>query len=740
MFFRSLLSCAPAARRRNRRFPNTTPRVEILEERLVLYALSGHEWADTNVSFSYVPDGTAMPGGNTSSLMAEMDAVAASEVWQREFARALQTWAEYAPLNFHQVSDDGSPYGTIGYSQGDSRFGDTRLSAMPSAGLAQTSFPSSNTVDSTSAGDIILNTNYTFGIGVDPDFYSVMLHEAGHSLGLDHSVQGTVMYGAYQGILTGLSADDIAGIQAIYGPRQSDAYDAASPNDSLASATPLALSSGALSFQADLTTRSDVDYYRVVAPSDADGTLSVSVDARGLSLLAPQVSVFDQAGNLLGRAAVGTYGYGTVATLNLKGLTAGATYYLAADGATDDVFGVGAYNFDAQFGTGGGHVAPGITVSPTAGLTTSEDGATASFNVVFDSQPAADVTIDLSSSDTSEGTVSVSSVTFTPSNWDTPQTVTVTGVDDSEIDGDVAYTIVTAPAQSSDSNYNGLNAADVSVTNTDNDAPSPALSPDRFEVNDSMAAATDLGTIRSGGSSETALTIDNSSDVDFFRFSPQKSGTYQITAAFAEAGGNLDLRLLDAQGTEIALGNSATDNETLVLSLASGATYYVDVFGVNGAVNDYTLSIIKTGGGGGGGKGNGKGNKLEAPAWLVQEQSPGHESNAATNAGQGGAGQSALSDSSGLLQTGLDLSDRTATSQGPPTSADSPPAAIVASAPPVSLAQTALDEWDARLELQLNWTADNETARAAATAALDEVLGDTTALADLLAGFGATGK
>ena len=46
----------------------------------------------------------------------------------------------------------------------------------------------------------------------------------------------------------------------------------------------------------------------------------------------------------------------------------------------------------------------------------------------------------------------------------------MTGVDDRLDDGDVAYTIVTAAATSADATYNGVNAADVAVTNTDNDA------------------------------------------------------------------------------------------------------------------------------------------------------------------------------------------------------------------------------------------------------------------------------
>ena len=60
----------------------------------------------------------------------------------------------------------------------------------------------------------------------------------------------------------------------------------------------------------------------------------------------------------------------------------------------------------------------------------------------------------------------MSSLTFTTANWNTPQTVTVTGVNDDLDDGDVAYTIVTAAATSSDGNYNGLNRQPTSPSPT----------------------------------------------------------------------------------------------------------------------------------------------------------------------------------------------------------------------------------------------------------------------------------
>ena len=101
----------------------------------------------------------------------------------------------------------------------------------------------------------------------------------------------------------------------------------------------------------------------------------------------------------------------------------------------------------------------GITVTPTSGLTTTEAGGTASFTVVLTSQPSANVTIGLHSSNLTEGTISTASLTFTSANWNVPQTVTVTGVNDPVDDGDIAYTIVTAPAVSSDPDYTDRDAA-----------------------------------------------------------------------------------------------------------------------------------------------------------------------------------------------------------------------------------------------------------------------------------------
>ena len=116
----------------------------------------------------------------------------------------------------------------------------------------------------------------------------------------------------------------------------------------------------------------------------------------------------------------------------------------------------------------------GFLVTPTAGLTTTEAGGSDTFTVALTSQPEFDVTIDVSSNTTAAVTVTWTpplTLTFTSSNWNTAQTVTVTGQDDAAADGDIAYTIALDPASSADAAYNLLDPPDVDVVNIDDDSP-----------------------------------------------------------------------------------------------------------------------------------------------------------------------------------------------------------------------------------------------------------------------------
>ncbi|MEO8392983.1 MAG: choice-of-anchor Q domain-containing protein, partial [Chloroflexota bacterium] len=140
---------------------------------------------------------------------------------------------------------------------------------------------------------------------------------------------------------------------------------------------------------------------------------------------------------------------------------------------------------------------PDIIVDPTF-LFTSEDGASATFTVVLHKQPTADVTIDLHSSDLEEGSLDLNSLTFTPENWDVPQTVTVTGVDDAVIDGQAYYAVITDPAVSEDPAFDGVDADDVQVVNNDNDAAGVIVDPPG-----------DLVTTEEGGTATFTVTLNS---------------------------------------------------------------------------------------------------------------------------------------------------------------------------------------------------------------------------------------
>ncbi|HEY1536717.1 MAG TPA: hypothetical protein VGF76_22000, partial [Polyangiaceae bacterium] len=128
-------------------------------------------------------------------------------------------------------------------------------------------------------------------------------------------------------------------------------------------------------------------------------------------------------------------------------------------------------------GDGGVVVQGPIKLDPTSGLYTTEWGGQAKFTIVLQHAPTADVTVALSSSNTNEGTVSPASVVFTKVDWNAPQLVTVTGVDDTVKDPNTPYTVKTAPAVSDDPAYSGVDALDEELYNVDNETDGVTVAP-----------------------------------------------------------------------------------------------------------------------------------------------------------------------------------------------------------------------------------------------------------------------
>jgi len=114
---------------------------------------------------------------------------------------------------------------------------------------------------------------------------------------------------------------------------------------------------------------------------------------------------------------------------------------------------------------------PGVTIIQSGGSTTvTEGGATDSYTVVLDTPPTANVTITINPG--TQVTVVPASLTFTPANWNTAQTVTVTAVDDALAEGPHTGTI-THTAASADAAYNSIVIAAVTANIADNDSGLP---------------------------------------------------------------------------------------------------------------------------------------------------------------------------------------------------------------------------------------------------------------------------
>lgn len=112
---------------------------------------------------------------------------------------------------------------------------------------------------------------------------------------------------------------------------------------------------------------------------------------------------------------------------------------------------------------------------------------------------------------------------------------------------------------------------------------------DMFEQNDSFSAARALPP---ADQTFTSLSIDAAADDDYYQVVPPVSGTLTVSTSFVNSQGDLDLDVYDAAQTRLGRSESSANAEQLSLPVTAGQSYYIRVFGYNGAVNpNYSLTI-----------------------------------------------------------------------------------------------------------------------------------------------------
>ena len=126
----------------------------------------------------------------------------------------------------------------------------------------------------------------------------------------------------------------------------------------------------------------------------------------------------------------------------------------------------------------------GIWVEKTA--VALDEGATAAWKVALDTEPSEDVTVTPQIPAGADATVTPASVTFTPRNYESPKTFTLTAVHDDDAVDDAAFMIGHA---ATGGDYEGLAGPGVEVTVTDDDEPGLAVTPDPLAVPEGGSAA-----------------------------------------------------------------------------------------------------------------------------------------------------------------------------------------------------------------------------------------------------------
>ena len=233
---------------------------------------------------------------------------------------------------------------------------------------------------------------------------------------------------------------------------------------------------------------------------------------------------------------------------------------------------------------------PGIAIDEDDGVEVSEDGTTDTFSIVLQSAPTADVTVTLDPDGACE--YSPLFATFDATNWDTPQSITVSAIDDDLVIGNFGTCSTLFVVTSDDPFYDGMFVDDVTATIIDNDVPGVTLTAvdtdlDEDVDGDSVTYSVVLDAQPNGGvnieygvtDGQTSTSADLSATTGLLEFLP---GTWDIpqlitiwviddTNGEADPHGGVvshtvDSILQDWDGMTISINGQSTND--LALSIA----------------------------------------------------------------------------------------------------------------------------------------------------------------------------
>ncbi len=330
--------------------------MEQLESRIVLssYELSINQWASKDRLTYSIPADAVVWYHGVNSINSTFDNLLGPG-WKLAIAEAVSEWSSAANIDIAQVADQGGDSDYEGLPQGDPRFGDIRIGGYDFQNnviMAVTDGPPPSGY--TRAGDIQVNTGLSWNLGKDYDFQTVILHELGHSLGLEHPTDSTsIMYERYQGVRRSLDSGDLQGLLEIYGPRSPDSLNAQgyglTPASPIAVPKPPAGRRVSILNGLSLAKPDDSDYFEITVPKGFIGTsLAVTASAKSLSMLSPKLSLIGSGGEVLQKISYAG-SWGACVSLNLGQVQAGQTLRFRVEASEAGRFDIGGYTVKADF-------------------------------------------------------------------------------------------------------------------------------------------------------------------------------------------------------------------------------------------------------------------------------------------------------------------------------------------------------------------------------------------------------
>ena len=200
----------------------------------------------------------------------------------------------------------------------------------------------------------------------------------------------------------------------------------------------------------------------------------------------------------------------------------------------------------------------GVSIKPTK-LTIAEGGSD-SYEVVLTSQPSHDVTVTITHSGDRDISIGDQELTFTGSDWETAQTVTVSAAQDEDARHDAAS--LSHTVTSADTDYNGIGVSEVDIAVTDDETAGVSIRPEELTIAEGASDSYEV-VLTSQPSHDVTVTITHSGDGDI------SIGDQELTFTDSDWGMAKTVSVSSSQD-----GDAIDDTATLGHSMASADTDY----------------------------------------------------------------------------------------------------------------------------------------------------------------------